>query len=510
MSKYLGLDLSTQSFSAIIVDDQTGETVHEESVNFGNDLPGYNAPSGFVHGENEGEVFSDPCMWLDALDLLLKKLQDKTDLSSIRAIAGSGQQHATVYLNPTFLDKVTALNPASSLSENLKSTLSRNVSPIWMDNSTSAECTEIAASVGSPEVVLSKSGSIPIERFSGAQIRKFFKTDKAAYDKTAIIHLASSFACSILSGKSSVIDLGDGAGMNLLNLQNNDWDKELLEACAPSLKEKLPAAAASNSFTGHVSSYFVDKYGFSADTEVYAFSGDNPNSLIGCGGALPGTAVISLGTSDTFFAAMSKPITDPNGFGHVFGNPAGGFMSLICFRNGSLTREKLKDQFNLDWEDFSKALNSTTTTIQLPWLIDELTPRVPVCKKSVATMENAVVPSIIRQFIEGQFINMFIHSEWMGEKINHIILTGGASQNNKIAQIIADVFDAKIERLEVANSAALGAAMRACQAASNKDWLEINKLFIKTDDAKAITANVYDRENKLHQFKALLSEHLKQ
>ena len=94
MAQYLGLDLSTQSFSAIIIDDQTGETVHEESVNFGSDLPGYNAPSGFVHGENEGEVFSDPCMWLDAMDLLFSRLQDKADLSRIRAVAGSGQQHA--------------------------------------------------------------------------------------------------------------------------------------------------------------------------------------------------------------------------------------------------------------------------------------------------------------------------------------------------------------------------------------------------------------------------------
>ena len=41
---------------------------------------------------------------------------------------------------------------------------------------------------------------------------------------------------------------------------------------------------------------------------------------------------------------MEKPDTDPQGFGHVFGNPAGGFMSLICFRNGSLAREALRDK----------------------------------------------------------------------------------------------------------------------------------------------------------------------
>jgi xylulokinase len=71
------------------------------------------------------------------------------------------------------------------------------------------------------------------------------------------------------------------------------------------------------------------------------------------GATTPGNVVISLGTSDTFFAAMPGPKTDPGGFGHVFGNPAGGFMSLICFRNGSLAREALRDRLGLDWSPSS-------------------------------------------------------------------------------------------------------------------------------------------------------------
>jgi xylulokinase len=85
------------------------------------------------------------------------------------------------------------------------------------------------------------------------------------------------------------------------------------------------------------------------------FTGDNPASLVGMGATAPGNIVISLGTSDTFFAAMPGPKTDPNGFGHVFGNPAGGFMSLICFRNGSLAREALRDRLGLDWSAFDRA-----------------------------------------------------------------------------------------------------------------------------------------------------------
>ena len=123
------------------------------------------------------------------------------------------------------------------------------------------------------------------------------------------------------------------------------------------------------------------------------------------------------------------------------------------------------------------------TTIKLPWFIDELTPRVPASQESVDYLENSSDEKVIREFIEAQFINMLLHSEWMGETIDHVILTGGASQNNEIAQIIADVFNAKIDRLEVSNSAALGAAMRACQAHSNSSWNSINSKFIKPQKA---------------------------
>ena len=130
--------------------------------------------------------------------------------------------------------------------------------------------------------------------------------------------------------------------MNLLNLVSGDWDQDLLEATAPDLRGKLPPAQPSATVAGKVSGFFVEKYGLNPGCEVVLFSGDNPCSLVGMGASRPGKVVISLGTSDTLFAAMPEPRTDPKGFGHVFGNPMGGFMSLICFLNGSLARERVK------------------------------------------------------------------------------------------------------------------------------------------------------------------------
>lgn len=53
------------------------------------------------------------------------------------------------------------------------------------------------------------------------------------------------------------------------------------QACGGSLREKLGEPAVSWKVVGSVSSYMVDRYTFSPDTAIVAFTGDNPASLAG-------------------------------------------------------------------------------------------------------------------------------------------------------------------------------------------------------------------------------------
>jgi sugar (pentulose or hexulose) kinase len=57
-----------------------------------------------------------------------------------------------------------------------------------------------------------------------------------------------------------------------------------------------------------------------------------------------------------------------------------------------------------------------------------------------------------------------LHSRWMSVSIDAIHATGGAAANTQILQIMADVFGAEVQRFNVGNSAALGAAIRAFHA----------------------------------------------
>jgi len=276
--------------------------------------------------------------------------------------------------------------------------------------------------------------------------------------------------------------------MNLLNLASLTWDDKLLEATAPDLAARMPHIAAATTVQGRISGYFVTKFGFDSGCRCALFTGDNPASLVGMGATRPGSVVISLGTSDTFFAAMPGPKTDPNGFGHVFGNPAGGFMSLICFRNGSLAREALRDRLGLDWSAFDQPAlagshSAAGENLMLPFFGPEITPRRdftgPVLKGTPA-FESGVNPALqVRALLEGQFLNMQLHSRWMEVRTERIRLTGGASKNNGIAQLVADVFQAPVERLEVSNSAALGAALISATAAGH-DLPKLQETFCRT------------------------------
>ncbi len=202
---FLGLDSSTQSLTAVLIDPVSGEITCQLSVNFGGDLPHYQSPSGFIPGGTDGEVHADPMMWIEALDLLLTRLAGKTDLSKVKMIAGSGQQHGSVYLDSSFDSRLGTLDPSQNLVAQLSPALTRSTSPIWMDTSTAAECAEITTAMRGPEEICRRSGSIAIERFTGPQIRRFYQSDPDAYERTSHIHLVSSFIGSVIAGWAAVL-----------------------------------------------------------------------------------------------------------------------------------------------------------------------------------------------------------------------------------------------------------------------------------------------------------------
>ena len=456
----LGIDSSTQSCKAVVLDSETGGVAWSASVNYGKDLPQFGCPDGFLPNGDARVRRADPRMWIRALDLVLERLQATgCPMGDIAAVGGDAQQHAQVYLSAEGL--------AGLASGECDATwFARRESPIWMDSSTSAECAVLDGKFGVR--LREETGSPAIERFAASQVMKFRAGDPEGYAATARIHLLSSFLASYLAGAEMPIDTGDGAGMNLMNLKTLKWHDEVCAFIAPDLAGKLPdIAAPGDGKHGSLSARFA-KYGLKAGIPVAPFTGDNPASLVGCRAWEPGCAVISLGTSDTFFAAMADFKTDPAGFGHVFGNPMGGFMSLSCIKNGSLARERVKRELGVDWEFFDRTAFELTAGNSadprpraFPYFEEEITPKHPATGIDANFDWASASPEVkIRAVVEGQVCNMRERTKWIGD-FAKVFVTGGASRSAGIRGVIADVFRCEVKTLEVTDSAAVGGAILA-------------------------------------------------
>ncbi|XP_039699223.1 xylulose kinase isoform X3 [Pteropus medius] len=467
----LGWDFSTQQVKVVAVDAELN-VFYEDSVHFDTDLPEFGTQGG-VHVHEGGLAVTSPVlMWVQALDIILEKMKASGfGFSQVLALSGAGQQHGSVYWKVGASQVLKGLSPDLPLHEQLQACFSISNCPVWMDSSTTAQCRQLEAAVGGAQALSCLTGSRAYERFTGNQIAKIYQQHPEAYSHTERISLVSSFAASLFLGSYSHIDYSDGSGMNLLQIQDKVWSQACLDACAPHLEKKLGPPVPSCSVVGAVSSYYVQRYGFPPGCKVVAFTGDNPASLAGMR-LEEGDIAVSLGTSDTLFLWLKEPT--PALEGHIFCNPVDPqqYMALLCFKNGSLMREKIRDEAaSCSWSKFSEALQSTEMgnggNLGFYFDVMEITPEITGRYRFSA--ENCEVSAFprnveIRALIEGQFMAKRIHAEGLGYRVmpkTKILATGGASHNRDILQVLADVFCAPVYVIDTANSACVGSAYQA-------------------------------------------------
>uniref|UniRef100_A0A452FYZ6 Xylulose kinase n=1 Tax=Capra hircus TaxID=9925 RepID=A0A452FYZ6_CAPHI len=460
----LGWDFSTQQVKVVAVDAELS-VFYEDSVQFDRDLVEFGTQGG-VHVHKDGLTVTSPVlMWVQALDIILEKMKASGfDFSQVLALSGAGQQHGSVYWKTGASQVLTSLSPDLLLHEQLQACFSISNCPVWMDSSTAAQCRQLEAAVGGAQALSRLTGSRAYERFTGNQIAKIYQQNPEAYSHTERISLVSSFAASLFLGSYSPVDYSDGSGMNLLQIQDKVWSQACLGACAPRLEEKLGRPVPSCSVVGPISSYFVQRYGFPPECKVVAFTGDNPASLAGMR-LEEGDIAVSPSTWDSF----PKPVGPLR---MHLAPPSGLCVHFCSFKNGSLMREKIRDESaSGSWSEFSKALQSTEMgnggNLGFYFDVMEITPE--IIGRHRFSAENREVLAFpreveIRALIEGQFMAKKIHAEALGYRVmpkTKILATGGASHNRDILQVLADVFGAPVYIIDTANSACVGSTYRA-------------------------------------------------
>ncbi len=449
---FLGIDVSTQGCKVLCIDPALSKKIYLDGLNYDKDLPGYNTLNGAARNSNAALSESNPMMWLEALQILFQRMkQQNFPMQEIAAISVSGQQHGLVTLDAS-------------------GNLTRPLSKLWNDFSTSEECDILTEKIGGIEKMIEAVGNSKRPGYTAGKIFHMFRHEPAAAEQTSTFFLVHNFINWYLTGGKDggvrAMEPGDVSGMALRHPGSNEWSREVCNAISPTLISKLPPVYPADQAIGKISAALVEAFGFSPDCQIDAGCGDNMYGAIGTGNIAPGIVTISLGTSGTAYTIFEDPYADPDGEIAAFCDSTGKYLPLLCVSNLANGYNQIIRQFALTHQTFSDVINQTSPgnegRLLFPWFMGERTPNLPFAtpvywgfQADDFTREN-----LCRAVLEGPILNLHDGYRKMPVAAREIRLTGGLSQSDAWCQTIADIFDCETVPVE-GEGAALGAAIHA-------------------------------------------------
>lgn len=475
----LGLDSSTQSLSAVVIDIDTAEKCFEHLLDYRADarLNQFGIGADYIlPSSDEGKAEQPPLMYLASLDAMFTDMREAgVALENIIAINTSGQQHGHVYLNQNAANGLSNLQNSERHASELKTLLADVFSypnaPIWMTANTVAQTNHVREAVGGKAEMINLSGSDAPLRFTGTVVRRVAEQHPEHYAATAKIQLISSFIPAVLTGNANVpIDYGNGCGMSLMNYRSKTWDSALLAATADgltggteTLQSKLPALTRPDSIVGNLAAYYVEKYGFKERCAIIAGSGDNPQAKVPVAGDL-----LSLGTSFVNMVSTDGDTLDPEGFANAMYDGINRPFMFGCRTNGAMVWDAVRNHYGLAKEEYAPAEAALKQTApgQFMTFWQPKTESFPVSGAFDLIRSNAQ-PTLAADYtgiIETSLAAVYIYSAVFTKQTQApLFVTGGATDSPEIMRRVAGIWNRPTLPVEK-GGAALGAAVAGVKA----------------------------------------------
>ncbi|WLQ51674.1 xylulokinase [Streptomyces poriferorum] len=341
VSAVIGVDSSTQSTKAAVVDTATGRL-----------LAVGRAPH-TVTGQG-GARESDPEQWWQALRTAVAAAlaESGLDPAAVTGIAVAGQQHGLVTLDA----EGRPLRPAL----------------LWNDTRSAPQAAALTAALGR-ENWLDRTGSVPVASMTASKWQWLRENEPATAAATAAVRLPHDFLTERLTG-AAVTDPGDASGTCWYDPATQGYDPELLALTGIRADMLSTVAATGATRAGHLTADAARALGLPAGIPVAAGTGDNMAAAVGLGLGAEGLLdhpVVSLGTSGTVFAATRNRPHSALLAG--FAATDGTRLPLGCTLNCTLAVDKVAELLGLDREDAVPGGEA----VLLPFLDGERTPDLP-------------------------------------------------------------------------------------------------------------------------------------
>lgn len=347
----IGVDSSTQSTKALVVDSATGEVLARGQ-----------AP----HTVSEGAWReSDPEQWWQALCEALRQ----TGLAErAAAISVGGQQHGLVTLDAAGRPVRPAL--------------------LWNDVRSAEQTARLTEALGGPKVWAERFGGPPAVSFTAGKWLWVRENEPDAAKATAAVRLPHDYLTERLSGRA-VTDRGDASGTAWWSTADEAYDAEVLDfvGLEPAmLPEVLPPGEPAGTVKASAG------LPLPKTALVASGTGDNMGAAVGLG-LVPGQPAMSLGTSGTVYAVSTARSTDPSGTVAGFADTRGDWLPLACTLNCTQAVDKVAALLGRDRQD----VESGGTTVLLPFLDGERTPNFPYATGLLYGIRHDTTPGQILQ-----------------------------------------------------------------------------------------------------------------
>ena len=447
----LGIDSSTQSTKALLVDAETGQVLEERRASH---------PDGT-------EV--DPRAWLAAVDDAAGPLLERAD-----ALAVGGQQHGMVLLD----DQGEVVRPAL----------------LWNDTRSADAATALIEEMGGPQASVEEIGSLMVASFTASKLRWVRDEQPENAQRAASVLLPHDFVSLHLaeSGTAPFTDRGDASGTGYYSTREEAWKPELVEAALGKSLELPRLPEAPNEVMARTAS----------GAAIAAGTGDNMGAALGLSLG-PGDVSVSIGTSGVCAMVSDARPGDASGTVTGFADATGRFLPMTTTINASRILEAGRALLGVSHEEMAElALASepgANGVTLLPYFDGERTPNRPHARATLTGMSTSTTrEDVARAYVEALLCSLAdgITSleERTGTAARRITLIGGGARSRAVQQLAPAIFGREVTIAPDGEFVALGAARQAAWALAGTEeppaW-EISGSRVVTADATPQVLEAY-------------------
>ncbi|MBJ6647444.1 xylulokinase [Streptomyces sp. BSE7F] len=425
----VGVDTSTQSTKALIVDVATGRVVASGQ-----------APHTVTSGAGRE---SDPRQWWDALTEALRQCGEAAHEAA--AVSIGGQQHGLVTLD----EHGEPVRPAL----------------LWNDVRSAPQASRLVEELGGAKAWADRTGSLPTASFTVTKWAWLAEHEPDAVRATKAVRLPHDYLTERLTGQGTT-DRGDASGTGWWASATEAYDEETLTHVGldPAL---LPRVVRSGEVAGTVRD--GHDLPFSKGTLVACGTGDNAAAALGLG-VRPGTPVMSLGTSGTVYAVSEHRPADPTGTVAGFADARGDWLPLACTLNCTLAVDRVATLLGLDREAVEPGRGVTL----LPFLDGERTPNLPHSSGLLHGLRHDTTGGqLLQAAYDGAVYSLLAALDLVldedADPSTPLLLIGGGARGNAWQRTVRRLSGRPVQVPEAKELVALGAAAQAAGLLTGED-----------------------------------------